>query len=200
MRDYGVVTEPGTIRFERMLPGPIERVWAYLTEPEKRKTWLAGGRMDLRVGGEVELDFNHAHLVADPGPIPEKYRQYEAGSTTRGRITRCEPPRALSYTWEESSGDKSEVSFELAPRGQQVQLVLTHSKLNNRGETIGVAGGWHTHLDILIEHLSGQQPPAFWPAHMKMEEERTAHPVIIARSSLFQQAILPPAPQGGGMT
>ena len=23
---YGVVTEPGTVRFERLLPGPIERV------------------------------------------------------------------------------------------------------------------------------------------------------------------------------
>jgi len=27
MDDYGIITEPGTIRFERLLPGPIERVW-----------------------------------------------------------------------------------------------------------------------------------------------------------------------------
>lgn len=36
MSEYGVVTEPGTVRIQRVLPGPIERVWAYLTESEKR--------------------------------------------------------------------------------------------------------------------------------------------------------------------
>jgi hypothetical protein len=32
---FGVLIEPGTIRFERILPGPIERVWDYLTDSEK---------------------------------------------------------------------------------------------------------------------------------------------------------------------
>ena len=35
-QDYGVVTAPDTVKIERMLPGPIERVWAYLTDPAKR--------------------------------------------------------------------------------------------------------------------------------------------------------------------
>src|SRR5262245_18404599 len=30
----------GAISFMRVLPGPIERVWAYLTEPEKRGKWF----------------------------------------------------------------------------------------------------------------------------------------------------------------
>ena len=47
MDKYGVVIAPNTIRFERLLPGPIERVWAYLTESEKRAKWLASGAMDL---------------------------------------------------------------------------------------------------------------------------------------------------------
>jgi DNA-binding transcriptional ArsR family regulator len=51
MNDYGVVTEPGTVRLERVLPGPIERVWAYLTESVQRRKWLAVGPMELRVGG-----------------------------------------------------------------------------------------------------------------------------------------------------
>lgn len=41
MNEFGVVTEPGTVRFERVLPGPIERVWAYLTESEKRRSYSA---------------------------------------------------------------------------------------------------------------------------------------------------------------
>ena len=36
MSEYGIVTEAGAVRFERLLPGPIERVWAYLTDPDKR--------------------------------------------------------------------------------------------------------------------------------------------------------------------
>lgn len=49
----GEIIDRQTVRFERLLPGPIERVWAYLTELEKRRngspraTWIcasAGGR------------------------------------------------------------------------------------------------------------------------------------------------------------
>jgi hypothetical protein len=29
------------VRFERLLPGPIERVWDYLTKPDLQRTWLA---------------------------------------------------------------------------------------------------------------------------------------------------------------
>ncbi len=65
-------TEPGTVRLERVLHGPIERVWAYLTEPEKRAKWLAGGPMDLRVGGKVELMFAHHNQSAEPTPAPHK--------------------------------------------------------------------------------------------------------------------------------
>ena len=34
MNARGVVIAPGTIRFERLLPGPIERIWDYLIEPD----------------------------------------------------------------------------------------------------------------------------------------------------------------------
>ena len=38
--------EPGTVKMERLLPGPVERAWAYLTESDKRATWLAAGEFD----------------------------------------------------------------------------------------------------------------------------------------------------------
>jgi len=28
---YGMLTEPAMLKIQRLLPGPIERVWAYLT-------------------------------------------------------------------------------------------------------------------------------------------------------------------------
>jgi uncharacterized protein YndB with AHSA1/START domain len=42
---YGELTEPATLKIQRLLPGPIERVWAYLTEEELRRKWLAAGKM-----------------------------------------------------------------------------------------------------------------------------------------------------------
>ena len=51
--EFGVVPEARTLRMRRVLPGPIERVWAYLTESEKRGRWLASGPMELNVGGRV---------------------------------------------------------------------------------------------------------------------------------------------------
>jgi uncharacterized protein YndB with AHSA1/START domain len=37
--------EPATLKIERLLPGPIERVWACLTEIGLRRRWLAAGEM-----------------------------------------------------------------------------------------------------------------------------------------------------------
>ena len=106
MSEYGTVTESGTIRFERLLPGPIERVWSYLTESEKRGTWLATGNMELRVDGKVELLFRHADLSPHVEATPEKYKEMECGVGFTGRITRCEPPRLLSHTWGEGWGGR----------------------------------------------------------------------------------------------
>ena len=50
----GTSTEPGTVRLERLLPGPIERVWAYLTESDKRATWFAAGTFDLLHPGHLD--------------------------------------------------------------------------------------------------------------------------------------------------
>jgi uncharacterized protein YndB with AHSA1/START domain len=162
MSEYGIVTEAGTVRFERLLPGPIERVWAYLTDAEKRSTWLAAGPMELRVDGRVELNFHHADLSAEKTP-PERYKEIEGGHTLHGRITRCDPPRLLSYTW----GESGEVTFELTSRGDDVLLVLTHRRLGDRAAMVNVTGGWHSHLGILADNLDGREPRPFWSTHAK---------------------------------
>ena len=169
MSDYGVVTEARTVRFERVMPGPIERVWSYLTESDKRGRWLASGDMELRVGGRVELKFHHAELSANVGPTPERFKQYEAGHTSVGRITRCDPPRLLSFTWGDTND--SEVTFELTPRGADVLLVVTHRRLRDRAEMLGAAGGWHAHLDVLVNNLSGRKDGPFWSTVTGVEHE-----------------------------
>jgi uncharacterized protein YndB with AHSA1/START domain len=165
MNEFGVVTHPDTVRIERLLPGPIERVWDYLTDSKKRGTWLATGKMELRVGGKVELEFHHADLSAE-NIAPEKFRKYE-GHVMSGQITACEPPRFLSYTF----GDAGEVTFELTPKGKDVLLVLTHRHLADRKTMVGVSTGWHSHLAILIDVLNGDEPRPFWTTVTKTEAE-----------------------------
>ena len=171
MDEFGIVTAPVTVRMQRVLPGPIERVWAYLTEEEKRRRWLASGAMELRVGGRVELKFCHAELTPHVEPTPDKYREAEKGATIRGRITRCDPPRLLSYTWNEDRGNGSEVTFELTPRDGDVVLVLTHRRLPDRAQMVSVASGWHTHLGVLVDHLRGREPQPFWSTYARLEAE-----------------------------
>ena len=166
MNDYGTIIEAGAIRFERLLPGPIERVWAYLTESDKRGQWLASGAVEPRVGGRVELQFRHADLSPHREPVPEKYRKYENGAGFTAEVTRCEPPRLLSHTWP----DGSEVTFELTAQGEQVLLVLTHRRLTPT-ETLSVAGGWHTHLGILVDRLNDRVPQPFWSTYGRLEAE-----------------------------
>jgi uncharacterized protein YndB with AHSA1/START domain len=165
MNEFGVVTHPDTVRIERLLPGPIERVWDYLTDSKKRGTWLATGKMELRVGGKVELEFHHADLSAEK-IAPEKFRKNE-GHVMSGQITACEPPRLLSYTF----GDAGEVTFELTPKGKDVLLVLTHRHLADRKTMVGVSTGWHSHLAILIDVLNGDEPRPFWTTVTKTEAE-----------------------------
>jgi uncharacterized protein YndB with AHSA1/START domain len=171
MSEYGVVTEPATVRIERVLPGPIERVWAYLTESEKRERWFAAGEMELRAGGRVELIFHNSDLAPAHGePTPERFQKYE-GATKESRILRCDPPRLLSYTWGEKKTEESEVTFELTPQGESVLLVLTHRRLANRGAMVSVSSGWHAHLGILVDLLNEREPGPFWSTLARVEAE-----------------------------
>lgn len=169
MSEYGTATGPDTVRLERLLPGPIERVWAFITEPEKRAKWLAGGEMELRVGGRVQLEFLHANLSNEKTP-PERYRHMECGHSLSGTVTRCEPPRLISFTWGDTASP-SEVTFELTERGKHVLLTLTHTRLATRKDMIGVAGGWHAHLGILTDLLEGRPPRPFWTTHAEVAAE-----------------------------
>jgi len=170
MTNYGKKIDQGSLCFERLLPGPIERVWAFLTESEKRRTWFAAGPMELRAGGKVELIFRNSELAAQYESTPEKYKAYE-GMTSYGRITRCEAPRLLSFTWDEENASPSEVTFELKPQGDQVQLVLIHRKLASRKDMVNVSGGWHAHLGILEARLKGLEPGPFWSEILRLESE-----------------------------
>jgi uncharacterized protein YndB with AHSA1/START domain len=96
LTDYGVLTEPATLTIERLLPGPIDRVWAYLTESELRRKWLAAGEMNLTVGSAFEFHWRNDELTTPPGSRPSGH---SSEHRLECRITELDPPRRLSITW-----------------------------------------------------------------------------------------------------
>jgi hypothetical protein len=36
---------------------------------------------------------------------------------------------------------------------------------------VRVGSGWHTHLGILLDRLSGREPRPFWSTHARLEAE-----------------------------
>jgi len=88
------------------------------------------------------------------------------GFTMPSTLLRCEPPRVLSYTFD----DASDVTFELTPQGNHVLLVLTHRARGGDIPSIpGYASGWHTHFALLIAILEDTTPPPFWAMHQRLK-------------------------------
>lgn len=171
---YGKVLESGAVRFERILPGPVERVWDYLTVPEKRATWLAGGEIELRVGGRVTLEFHNAMLAPKGEPVPDWLQPFTGPLTNPGRVTQLNKPHLLGFTWGDAGDGSpaSEVVFELKPQGSSVMLALTHRRLTSNREGFMISCGWHVHTGLLVAVLNGEPKPPYWS---KFEQVKTAY-------------------------
>jgi uncharacterized protein YndB with AHSA1/START domain len=172
MRDFGTEIAPGTIRFQRYMPGPIPRIWDYLTHPTIRGRWLATGPMDLRDGGKFEMTFHHDELTPHAEIAPDKFASPK-GFTVRGEVLQCKFPNLISLTWP-TFGPESAVSFVLNQMQGQVGITLTHSGLPDRDTLIEVAAGWHAHLNILEAKSNSVLPPPYWKRFSQyLEEYRT---------------------------
>lgn len=170
MSDYGTVTEAGTVRFERLLAAPVERVWDHLARSELRRKWFAGGEMEMRLGGSAILVFRNSELAPAGEDVPEKYRRYE-GFESKAEIVKVEPPRLLVFDWFEEDGSASRVSWALEPRGGHTMMTLTHSRLASRAMMVDVSGGWHLHLDVLQDVLAARPPRPFWARNAALAKD-----------------------------
>jgi uncharacterized protein YndB with AHSA1/START domain len=140
----GEMSKVACVTFTRLLPGPIDRVWTYLTDPTKMPTWYGEvALIEPRQGGKVRLMNGHI----------------------RGLVTQWQPPRKLIHTWNVfddgaaedavSAYAESYPTFELEPRGDDVLLTFKHFPILDRFVPQN-AMGWHTMLDILIAALEDQ--------------------------------------------
>ena len=164
---FGDFSTPGEVRLVRLLPGPIERVWGFLTDPEKRARWFCGGVLEQKAGGQVVFAMVHKNLAPNETPPAGYAKVQDPGVTFEGRVLRCERPRLLVYTF---GSKKSEVTFELTPQGRQVLLVLTHRTRGSETKELGnYASGWHTHLALLVAVAQGTRRPSFWSLFSRLE-------------------------------
>lgn len=171
MNEYGELLDKNTVRFERLLPGPIQRVWRYLTESDKRAQWLCGGDVETAVDGHVDMHFHNVSLSNDEDiPRPDKDIDKPEKMSFTGKVTRCEPPHILQHTWE-FGDESSEVCYELEEQGGKVRLVLTHRRLETPDTVLSVSGGWHTHLNILEDVLGDRDLRPFYKMQLQYESE-----------------------------
>ena len=120
-KDKGEMSKLACVTFTRRLPGPIDKVWAHLTEPHLLPAWFGdNSRIEPRQGGAV-------HLM---------------GGHVRGVVTQWQPPHKLIYTWNVfSPGDgpdavstypESYPTFELQAEGSKVLLTFRHFPILDR--------------------------------------------------------------------
>ena len=141
MADLGEMFRAPGVRFQRRLPGPIEKVWAHLTQPDDLPGWYgAGSVIEAREGGRVRL--NDGHI--------------------RGVVTQWRAPVKFAHTWNVfgpgeavSPYPESYLTVELAADGEAVALTLTHLPVLERFETQN-AMGWATFLDMLGATVRGE--------------------------------------------
>jgi uncharacterized protein YndB with AHSA1/START domain len=172
MDEFGKQLTPDTIQFERLLPGPIERVSDFLYDAKKRGEWFASGTMPTIPGESFEMRFKHSEYSPHQSIPPERLREIdEKGHSSSNILLKCEPPHLLAFTFgpQTRSGEYSEVEFRLDEEGDKVRLTLTHRKIPDRGFKLSVSLGWHSHLEILRYKLEGTVPPGFWDVWRKYD-------------------------------
>lgn len=145
MKDKGIFERVPMVRFERLLPGPIERVWDILSTPARLPQWFGDGVIAPKAGGAVTL----------------------MGGHIKGVVTQWDPPRKLAYTWNVFSPGEAKSPYPESyltlileakhgsAKGAEVLLTLTHLPVLERFEKQN-AMGWHTYLDMLAAAVRGE--------------------------------------------
>jgi uncharacterized protein YndB with AHSA1/START domain len=177
MEDFATKLNDRTIQFVRILPGPIEKIWEYLADSDKRGEWFAKGAFG-KVGEPFELRWKHSELSPNQATPPERMAEMDKnGHSATNILLKWEPPHLLVFTFGTEKlppGERSEVEFRLAQEGDikdnKVRFTLTHSKIPDRAYAVNVSGGWHAHLDVLQYRAEGKVPPAFWDVWRKTED------------------------------
>jgi uncharacterized protein YndB with AHSA1/START domain len=123
-----------TVVLSRVYGTTLDDLWDAVTNPERLPRWFSPVTGEFRLGGRYRIEGN-----------------------AEGEITRCEPPRHLSLTWE-FGGNVSWVDVQLAEAEDGARLELAHTAPEDehwKQFGPGAAGvGWDLAFIGLAEHLT----------------------------------------------
>jgi len=140
------------VRIVRIIDAPRDDVFRAWTEPERIRRWWGPGEftcpeaeVDLRPGGSYRLSMQPT--AGDPFIVGGTYREVD-------------PPARLVYTWRwetgpAADGSESLVIVEFHARGEQTELVLTHTEFPEGHGPAPYQMGWEGGLDKFEALLAG---------------------------------------------
>lgn len=149
-----------TLRFERPLAHPPEKVWRALTENSELAHWFPAAIQGAREQGAT-LRFV---FPPEPGQVPAD--SSIEGPTMPGEMLVFDPPRTLEYSW-----DDEILRWELRPREGGTLLIFTHT-FGDESKAARDASGWDLCFDSLESRLDGRPRVPFSPERFsKLFEE-----------------------------
>lgn len=124
--------------FERDLPHSSEEVWRAVTSPRVLGHWLSDAAVDLRPNGQFRL---------------------RGQCNVDGKVLEVAPGATLRWSWPHLEHPHSEVTITIARLGPtRSRLTLVQTGLPSQ-HVLGVAAGWHTHLDALPKAILDEPTP-----------------------------------------
>ena len=135
----------------KLIPASREEVFAAWSDPAGMQQWMCPGdtktadaQIDFRVGGSFRI------VMKGGREDTEHTGEYQA----------IDPPSKLSFTWISKNTDfkATLVTIELAQRGDQTELTLTHERFPSAERVRQHKGGWSQIADRLAQYF--EQPTA----------------------------------------
>jgi uncharacterized protein YndB with AHSA1/START domain len=129
-----------TIRFERRLAHPPEKVWKALTDPAELTHWFPQDLDGTFAPGAKLLFRFRGELPVLGGKVIEDFT---------GEVLEIDPPHLLAYTWGEDV-----LRWSLTPDGDGCLLVFTDT-VADHGKSARDGAGWHACLLAFQSLLDG---------------------------------------------
>ncbi|WP_280341794.1 SRPBCC family protein [Nocardia abscessus] len=127
-----------TLRFERRLAHPPEKVWRAISDPSEMAAWFpATVTTALRPGAAMRFTFAEAPETVD--------------SASDGEVLEVDPPKVYMFRW-----NQDVLRFELVADGDGTLLIFTHVLGGGPRARLGVARsatGWDRCLSALAAAL-----------------------------------------------
>lgn len=127
-----------TLTITRVFDFPLERVWAFLTDPTLVARWAP---------------FDPDRNLGSRGPAHLTMADREGGETAAIAVEVVQPLARLEYDW---NGDS--LAWDLEPMLNGTRLELRHT-VRAHDWLPKVAAGWHLCFDVMDKRLAGEKPP-----------------------------------------